>query len=106
MTGILRKIIEAIRVALHGRPMTKAEVEAALSALAKEPGKQGLNWRESVVDLMKLLDLDSSLEARKELADQLDYPGHRDGSAEFNMNLHAALMQEVANRCIPVDKKD
>lgn len=105
MTGVLRKIIEAISNALHGKPMTKAEVEAALTALASKPENKGLNWRESVVDLMKLLDLDSSLESRKELADQLDYPGPRDGSAEMNINLHAALMQEVANRCIPIEKE-
>ena len=57
---------------------------------------QKLNWRTSIVDLMKLLDLDSSLQARKELATELGYTGAKDGSAEMNMWLHKQVMQKLA----------
>ena len=56
-----------------------------------------LNWRTSIVDLMKALDLDSSLAARKELAADLNYKGpHADGSAEKNIWLHKELMKVLA----------
>ena len=53
-------------------PMSQVDVEAVLTGLAAKKG-QKLDWRKSIVDLMKLLDLDSSLEARKELAKELNY---------------------------------
>lgn len=58
--------------------------------------KAKLDWRHSIVDLMKLLDLDSSLAARKELATELNYSGAKDGSAEINIWLHKAVMQNLA----------
>jgi len=72
------------------------DVEAVLEAAVKAKGIK-LNWRESIVDLMKALDLDSSLAARKELAAELKYTGpHADGSAEKNIWLHKTLMKTLA----------
>ena len=58
--------------------------------------REKLNWRESIVDLMKLLDLDSSLPARKQLAQELGYKGELNGSAEMNIWLHRQVMQKLA----------
>ena len=58
--------------------------------------KEKLNWRESIVDLMKVLDLDSSLTARKQLASELGYKGELNGSAEMNIWLHKQVMQKLA----------
>jgi 3-oxoacyl-ACP reductase-like protein len=69
-------------------------VEAVLSGIATRKGSD-LNWRSSIVDLMKLLDLDSSLDNRKELATELGYTGAKDGSAEMNIWLHKAVMREL-----------
>ena len=69
-------------------------MEASLSALAAKSGEK-LNWRTSIVDLLKLLDLDSSLSARKELAEELNYTGARDGSAEMNIWLHKQVMHKL-----------
>ena len=55
-----------------------------------------LDWRRSIVDLMKVLDLDSSLTARKELAKELGYTGELNGSAEMNIWLHKQVMQKLA----------
>ncbi len=71
------------------------DVEAVLSGMASRKNSD-LNWRSSIVDLMKLLDLDSSLDNRKELATELGYTGAKDGSAEMNIWLHKAVMRELA----------
>jgi hypothetical protein len=72
------------------------DVEAVLEAAVKAKGIK-LNWRTSIVDLMKALDLDSSLAARKELAADLKYTGaDPDGSAEKNTWLHKELMKTLA----------
>jgi len=72
------------------------DVEAILEAAVKAKGIK-LNWRVSIVDLMKALDLDSSLAARKELAAELKYSGSDpDGSAEKNIWLHKTLMKTLA----------
>lgn len=71
------------------------DVMASLEATAKAKGSD-LNWRSSIVDLMKLLDIDSSLANRKDLAKELHYPGDPDGSAEMNIWLHKAVMRELA----------
>jgi hypothetical protein len=72
------------------------DVEAVLENAVKAKGIK-LNWRTSIVDLMKALDLDSSLAARKELAAELNYKGSDpDGSAEKNIWLHKALMKVLA----------
>jgi uncharacterized protein DUF3597 len=55
-----------------------------------------LDWRQSIVDLMKALKLDSSLGARKQLAQELGYTGSLDGSAEMNIWLHRQVMAKLA----------
>ena len=70
------------------------DVEEVLSDLAaKNPQK--LNWKTSIVDLMKLLDIDSSLDNRKELARELGYTGDLSDSAAMNIWLHKRVMQEL-----------
>ena len=61
------------------------------------PGASGLNWRTSIVDLLKLLGLDSSMAARKELAGELFYSGSDEpGSAAWNIWLHKQVMRSIA----------
>ena len=72
------------------------DVEAVLAAMAAK-ASQKLDWRHSIVDLMKLLDLDSSLTARKELAKELSYTGNTDDSAAMNIWLHKQVMQKLAD---------
>jgi len=71
------------------------DVEAVLTQLAAQKGGGG-NWRTSIVDLLKLLDLDSSLEARKELAAELNVHAGADGSAEQNIALSKAVWAKLA----------
>lgn len=73
--------------------ISDVDVEANLTQMAA--GKD-LNWRTSIVDLMKLIGVDSSLDNRKELAKELGYTGALDGSADMNIWLHKATMQELA----------
>jgi len=76
--------------------MEEVDVEQVLTGLIQEKGNPDLNWRTSIVDLMKLLGIDSSLDNRKELATELGYTGDKDGSAEMNIWLHKAVMKELA----------
>ena len=76
-------------------PISKADVEAIIAKIEADRGVK-YNWRQSIVDLMKLLDLDSSLGARKELAQELGYKGALDGSAEMNVWLHKQVMEKLA----------
>jgi hypothetical protein len=76
-------------------PMANVDVEAVLSKLATE-SKEKLDWRKSIVDLMKLLKLDSSFGARKELAKELGYTGDPNDSASMNIWLHKQVMQKLA----------
>ena len=71
------------------------DVEAILTEKASKSG-QTLNWRESIVDLMKLLGLDSSLEQRKQLAKELGYTGSTADSAAMNIWLHKQVMAKLA----------
>jgi hypothetical protein len=71
------------------------DVDQVLSDVASKKGGGG-NWRTSIVDLLKLLDLDSSLSARKDLANELNVHAGPDGSAEENIALHKAVMQKIA----------
>ena len=71
------------------------DVEAVLTNLAGQ-NKEKLDWRSSIVDLMKLLDLDSSLSARKELAKELNYTGDMNDSAKMNVWLHKQVMIKLA----------
>ena len=83
-------------VAVSEPTIELVDVEEILETAVKAKGIK-LNWRESIVDLMKALDLDSSLAARKELAADLNYTGTAaDGSAEKNIWLHKALMKTLA----------
>ncbi len=77
------------------KPATPVDVEAVLTKLAAQ-NKEKLDWRKSIVDLMKLLNLDSSLAARKQLADELHYSGDKNDSASMNIWLHAQVMQKLA----------
>jgi hypothetical protein len=71
------------------------DVEAVLSQLASQ-NREKLDWRRSIVDLMKLLNLDSSLAARKELAHELHYTGDTNDSAAMNVWLHRQVMVKLA----------
>jgi hypothetical protein len=71
------------------------DMEAVMAQYAKSHGGGG-NWRESIVDLLKMLDLDSSLDARKELAKELGVNAGAAGSAEQNIALHKAVMRKIA----------
>lgn len=76
-------------------PQQPVDVEAVLNGLnAKSPQK--LNWQSSIVDLMKLVGMDSSLQHRKELAAELGYKGDPNDSAAMNIWLHKAVMQKLA----------
>jgi len=77
------------------QPANSVDVNAALTKLASQ-NKEKLDWRHSIVDLMKLLNLDSSLAARKELAKELHYTGDTNDSAKMNMWLHAQVMEKLA----------
>jgi hypothetical protein len=86
-------------------PPAEVDVDAILTA---EAAGKDLNWRTSIVDLMKLLGIDSSLANRKELATELGYTGELDGSAEMNIWLHKAVMRELAANGgkVPADLTD
>ncbi|WP_314375601.1 DUF3597 family protein, partial [Sphingomonas paucimobilis] len=71
------------------------DVGAVLSEMASMKNGGG-NYQSSIVDLLKLLDLDSSLAARKELANELNVHAGEDGSAEQNIALHKAVMAKLA----------
>jgi hypothetical protein len=77
------------------KPMTREEVEAMIEKLADAQDEE-YNWDVSIVDLMKLLKLDSSLAARKQLAQELGYKGELNGSAEMNIWLHQQVMTKLA----------
>ena len=76
-------------------PAQPVDIEAVLTELAAKQGGGG-NWRSSIVDLLKLLDLDSSLAARKELAQELGVQAGEHGSAEQNIALHKAVLRKLA----------
>ena len=86
--------------------ITEVDVAGILSKLASE-NKEKLDWRKSIVDLMKLLDLDSSLSARKELAQELHYSGDTNDSASMNVWLHKQVMRKLAENGgkVPEDLK-
>jgi hypothetical protein len=83
------------------------DIDKVLKDLAAKKGGGG-NYRESIVDLLKLLDLDSSLQARKELANELGVHAGADGTAEQNIALHKAVMRKVAENGgkVPDSMKD
>jgi hypothetical protein len=83
------------------------DVDAVLTDMAAKNG-QNLNWKQSIVDLMKLLGLDSSLQARKELAQELNYSGDTNDSASMNIWLHKQVMKKLAENGgkVPAELQD
>ena len=76
-------------------PAQSVDVAAIVDKAAKAKGEK-LEWRTSIVDLMKALDIDSSLSARKELAHELGYTGDTNDSATMNIWLHKQVMAKLA----------
>ena len=87
--------------------ISQVDVEQILNDLSAKSSEK-LNWRTSIVDLMKLLQLDSSLASRKELAKELHYTGDTGDSAAMNIWLHRQVMTKVAANGgkVPADLKD
>src|SRR5687768_6024056 len=95
--GAVADTISAAKTAVTGgaakpQPMTRAQVEAMIQKVADTTGRKDYNWKQSIVDLMKLLNIDSSLNTRKQLAQELGYTGALDGSVEMNVWLHKQVM--------------
>ena len=90
-----------------GSGMSQVDVEKVVSEMAAKK-KEKLDWRKSIVDLMKVLDLDSSLKARQELAKELKYTGDMNDSAKMNIWLHKQVMNKLAENGgkVPADLKD
>ena len=91
-------------------PVVKSQnvdIEAVLNDAVKKSG-QKLDWRHSIVDLMKALGMDASLDERKELAAELGYTGDSHDSAKMNMFLHKALMKKLSENGgkVPADLTD
>lgn len=83
------------------------DVQSILNLAVKKSG-QKLDWRHSIVDLMKALGMDASLEERKELAQELGYSGDAHDSAKMNTFLHKALMKKLSENGgkVPADLLD
>lgn len=88
-------------------PLSQVDVEKVVSEMAAKK-KEKLDWRKSIVDLMKVLDLDSGLGARKELAKELGYTGDMNDSAKMNIWLHKQVMNKLAANggTVPADLRD
>jgi hypothetical protein len=76
-------------------PKSPVDVTAIMDKLASQ-AKEKLEWRKSIVDLMKLLNLDSSIASRKRLAQELHYSGNMNDSASMNVWLHKQVMIKLA----------
>lgn len=102
--SILTYILDTIR-GVFTIPLTQAQLDARLTELAsKHTTQKKLNWHESIVDLMKLVGQDPSLQARCELAEELGYTGELNGSAEMNTWLHKQVMDKLAKQGGPLSK--
>lgn len=90
-----------------GATMSQVDVEKVVSDMAAQK-KEKLDWRKSIVDLMKVLDLDSSMKARQALAKELNYTGDMNDSAKMNIWLHKQVMNKLAANGgkVPADLKD
>jgi hypothetical protein len=88
-------------------PISSFDVESRMNELAKA-SSQKLNWRTSIVDLMKLLDIDSDITNRRALAHELGYTGDLNDSATMNTWLHKAVMQKLAENggLVPANLSD
>ena len=78
-----------------GAPGQQVDVAATLNALAAKNSEK-LDWKNSIVDLMKLVGMDSSLAARKELAGDLNYSGDQNDSASMNIWLHKEVLKKLS----------
>ena len=89
-----------------GAAMSTVDVEKVCTDLAAK-SKEKLDWKHSIVDLMKLVGLDSSLKARQELAKELKYTGDMNDSAKMNIWLHQQVMKKLAENggVLPADIK-
>ncbi len=85
----------AASAAAKPAPAASVDVAAILDDLAKNSEDKDLDWRKSIVDLMKILKLDSSLKARKQLAGELNYTGNTKDSAAMNVWLHKQVMAKL-----------
>lgn len=94
--SVLQSIVNAVLNLVVG-PMSQAALEASLDKKASE-NPQKLDWRNSIVDLMKLTGRDSSLQSRESLARELGYTGPLNGSVEMNLWLHARVMEKIGWR--------
>jgi hypothetical protein len=90
-----------------GAAMSNVDVEKVVSGMAAQK-KEKLDWRKSIVDLMKVLDLDSSLKSRQALAQELGYTGDMNDSAKMNIWLHKQVMNKLAANGgkVPADLRD
>ncbi|MBB6483502.1 DUF3597 domain-containing protein [Rhizobium lusitanum] len=88
-------------------PSAPVDIAAILDAAVKSNG-QKLDWKHSIVDLMKALGMDASLSERKELAQELGYTGDAGDSAKMNMFLHKALLKKLSDNGgkVPADLLD
>lgn len=99
---------EAAAVAVAPPPVAASvDVGAVLAAMADAKGG-GFNYETSIVDLLRLLDLDSSLDARKALADELGVHAGDPGTAEQNIALHKAVIAKLAENggVVPASMRD
>ena len=102
--SIFKAILDFFRP-LCEQPLSDAELATKLDALAAgNPEK--LEWRMSIVDLMKPVEIDSGLSARRQLAQELGYAGSLDDSATMNTWLHAEIMRQLADHAIPISAPD
>jgi hypothetical protein len=74
--------------------MERVDIEKVLDGMAAN-NSQKLNWRTSIVDLMKLVGMDSTLQECKDLADELGYSGDKNDSAKMNMWLHKEVLKRM-----------
>ena len=87
--------------------MDRVDIEQVLDGMAAT-NPQKLNWRTSIVDLMKLVGMNSTLQERKELADELGYTGDKSDSAAMNIWLHKQVMKKLQENGgkVPADLLD
>ena len=95
-TGTTAPAGHALAPTQQSAPSIAVDTVDVENRLDSMPGADRLNWRTSIVDLMKLIGVDASLSNRKDLAQELGYTGALDGSAEMNMWLHKKTMEELA----------
>ena len=90
-----------------GAAVSEVDITSTLDRMAAD-NKEKLDWKHSIVDLMKLVGMDSSLSARKELAAELKYTGDTNDSAKMNMWLHKEVMRKLAENGgkVPADLLD